>query len=409
MRAASIAYLIGSMDTGGAEGQVLELLRRLDRTRFEPRLILFESSTSARVAGLVEDLFSLEIPKEAIRSNSRRFSIALGAFLRLCRYLAHTRPDILHAHLPASCIFGLMAGRLCRIPVVMGSRRSLIGAYRGSDWTFSTADRMISRLGHFMVGNAHAVTRELVEIDGLAPDRTGTIYNGVDTERFHTQGSDFWRARHGWENGEVVFGMVANFFGYKRHLDFVSAAAILHRQYPQARFFMAGEDRGELSTVQTAIASNGLGTVVRAMPGTAHPEDLYASMDVLVSCSDSEGFSNVILEAMASGKPVIATAAGGNTEAVVDGSTGFLVPCRSPADLARAAECLLQDQPLRRRIGLSARQRAEDHFSVLTMVRSHEQLYTRLLQRSRQQTPRPESRPRYGLVEQKNETNAMKQ
>jgi glycosyltransferase involved in cell wall biosynthesis len=174
--------------------------------------------------------------------------------------------------------------------------------------------------------------------------------------------------------------MVANFFGYKRHVDFVEAAAILHSRFPHVRFIMAGQDRGELPAVSAAIARRGLSEFIQVAPSMSRPEDLYAAMDVMVCCSDSEGFANVILEAMASGKPVIATAAGGNVEAVVEGTTGFLVPCRSPLALAQAAERLLQDTALRQLMGRNARQRAEQQFSVVKMVRSHENLYARLLE-----------------------------
>src|SRR5258705_3141973 len=389
MKPANIPYRIGALDRGGAEGQVTELLRRLDRTRFRPRLILFEPGARERVAGLVEEVVSLDVPQEPANALWRRGFRAVKIFTRLCGHLLRNRPHILHAHLPASCILGLTAGRLCGIPVLIGSRRSLTSAYRAADWIYSVSDRLITHCSHFMVGNADAVSRELVEIDGLAVGKVGTIHNGVDTERFRPGRSPFWRAHYGWKDDEVVFGMVANFFGYKRHVDFVEAAAILHRRFPLARFVMVGQDRGALLAVRAAIAGSDLGDFIQIAPSTSRPEDLYAAIDVLVSCSDSEGFSNVILEAMASGKPVIATAAGGNGEAVVEGSTGFLVPCRSPSALAQAAERLLEDCALRQLMGRNARQRAEEHFSVMKMVRAHEQLYARLLEQRC-------SRPRLG-------------
>jgi glycosyltransferase involved in cell wall biosynthesis len=187
LRPARITFLIGSLATGGAEGQVFELLQRLDRTRFDPRLILFESSTSSRVSRIVDDVFSLDFSQEPCQARTTRRYRAVKAFLRLCGHLRRTRPDILHAHLPASCILGLTAGRLCRVPVVIGSRRSLVGVYRGVDWTYNLSDRAITHFGHFMVGNANAVTRELLEIDGLAVTKTATIHNGVDTERFRPE------------------------------------------------------------------------------------------------------------------------------------------------------------------------------------------------------------------------------
>jgi len=380
-RPVTIAYLIGSLETGGAEGQLMELLRRLDRTRFQPRLILLEAGIIPPICGLADEVCVLGVPIEPESARRARGSRALKAFLRLCRYLRRTRPDILHAHLPQSCILGLTAGILCQVPVVIGSRRSLSAVYRDGCWTRSLTDRLSTGFSHFMIGNAEAVTRELIDVDGLFAAKTATIYNGVDTDRFRPGRSESWRTRYGWNNGEVVFGMVANFFGYKRHVDLVEAAAILHRKYPTTRFVMAGQDRGEMPAVMAAIAGRDLCDVVQVVPGTSRPEDLYAALDVLVCCSDTEGFSNVILEGMATGKAVIATDVGGNIEAVADGITGFLVPRRSPSALAQAAERLVQDQELRQVMGRNGRQRVEAQFSVLKMVRAHERLYAQLLER----------------------------
>src|SRR5205085_10872711 len=125
--------------------------------------------------------------------------------------------------------------------------------------------------------------------------RTATIYNGVDTDRFRPERSEYWRAHYGWNKGQVVLGMLANFFGYKRHVDLVEAAALLHRKYPHTRFVMAGQNRGEMPAILSAIAGRGLCDVMQIVRSTSRPEDLYAALDVLVCCSDTEGFSNVIL------------------------------------------------------------------------------------------------------------------
>jgi glycosyltransferase involved in cell wall biosynthesis len=108
------------------------------------------------------------------------------------------------------------------------------------------------------------------------------------------------------------------------------------------------------------------------------PEKIFAALDVYVCASESEGFSNVILEAMACGKPVIATKVGGNPEAVDEGVTGFLVPYGSPQAIAEAAVQLLQDPAQRHSMGAMGRRRVEREFSLERMVRLHEELYLRL-------------------------------
>ena len=183
----------------------------------------------------------------------------------------------------------------------------------------------------------------------------------------------------GWGEEHVVFGMVANFRECKRHVDFVQAAAMVLQQFPDARFVMVGADYGLWDNVAQQISELGLEEQIRMVNSDPHPEKIFAAMDVYVCPSEREGFSNVVLEAMACGKPVIATNVGGNAEAVRDEETGLLVPCGSPRALADAAGKLIQNPGQRRMMGLLGRKRVEQNFSLDRMVRSHEQLYLQLL------------------------------
>ena len=114
-------------------------------------------------------------------------------------------------------------------------------------------------------------------------------------------------------------------------------------------------------------------------PEWATIEQVFAALDIYVCSSSSEGFSNVLLEAMACGKPIIATGAGGNPEAVIDGDTGFVVPVGSHQEIAAAAEILVHDPLRRREMGMRGRRRVEENFSLQKMTRATEQLYLSLL------------------------------
>jgi glycosyltransferase involved in cell wall biosynthesis len=375
-----ITYVLGSLRDGGTERQVLELVRHLDRDRFEPSLMLMEDANADQSRGLVERCFVLGIPQGG---NSRWFfrSTSLTkAVLRAREYMQDLGSDIVHAFLPGPCILGGLAARLARIPLIIGSRRSLPSFYRARRWTAGWADTAAFNLAHFNLGNCQAVTQEMIDIAGCPASRCGTVHNGVDLERFRPDVPSLLRQQLGWTQDEVVFGQVANLHSWKRHQDFVALAALLAPQHPQTRFIVAGADYGAKRSLLCQIAALGLGTTVRLLNGNPAPEEIFAALDVYVCTSQTEGFSNSILEAMACGKPVIATAVGGNPEAVQHGQSGFLVPVGDVPAFAERANALLADAQLRTAMGRNGRGRAEASFSIAAMVESHQELYGRLFQ-----------------------------
>jgi glycosyltransferase involved in cell wall biosynthesis len=378
MKRTRVAYVIGSLDFGGAEQQLLELLRHIDRERFWVSLVLFHSDTASRAAGLADEIFSLGIasrpgPKAVVRGSK-----AAGAMLRLAGYFRRIKPDIVQAILPASCILAAPAAKLAGVPVVIAARRSLVDCYR-TNKLFSILDRFATRSCDYAIGNSEAIRSELMEIDGLNPERVGLIYNGVDINRFRP-GDRGLRKHYGWAEENVVFGIVANFLPYKRHADFIQAAALIAESDAKARFLMAGEDRGVLGSLGRQIEAVGLQSRFTIIPGTTEPERLYPALDVYICTSQSEGLSNVLLEAGACGLPVIATRVGGNAEIIVDGYNGFLVPPAAPERIAAKALELGSDPELRALLGARARQRVISQFSIPAMVRAHEELYEKLLQ-----------------------------
>lgn len=377
---AKVSYVIGSLATGGAELQLLALLARLDRTRFEPSLTLFDSSTASRADGLVSEVFPLNIPStNNARPDWHRTALFVAAFGRLVRHYATLRPHIVHAILPAACVLAGPAAKTARVPVVIGSRRALPSQYRTQDRLPQKIERFSMHFTDWMLGNSAAVTHTIVNDDGYPANRAGTIHNGVDTERFRPSNSRDWRNTMGWRSDHVVFGTVANFFTYKRHGDVVVAASQLREIFPGARFVLVGQDRGTMTEVRRQIAEHKLEDVVTIVPGTSTPENVYAAIDVYVCPSATEGLSNVLLEAMAAGKPVIATEVGGNVELVRDGWNGFLVPVSAPEKIADAVRRFMTSTELVGIFGSHSRGLVEQEFSVERMVEQYQQLYTAML------------------------------
>jgi glycosyltransferase involved in cell wall biosynthesis len=381
-----VTYVVGSLRDGGTERQVLELIRHLDRSQFEPSLVTMEDANLDRADGLVKSRYTMGIP-EAGNSNwfGRSLSLA-GAVRRASGFFRESRAEIVHAFLPGPSIIGTAAGRLARVPLIIASRRSLASQYRTSSRVAGWADTAAFRLAHFNLGNSLAVSREMVDIGGCPAQKCGTIHNGVDVERFRPNLSSFLRQQMGWSQQEVVFGMVANFRPCKGHRDFVQAAALIAQRHPEARFLMAGADSGEKASIVKQVDNLHLSSRVRVLDSDPSPEKIFAALDIYLCTSHAEGFSNVLLEAMACGKPVIATDVGGNREALHHGESGFLVPAGDPQKLAEVAEQLLLDKALRRTIAMNGRGRVECKFSLQTMVRAHENLYQHLLQKHPQAT-----------------------
>jgi glycosyltransferase involved in cell wall biosynthesis len=378
-RRVEVIYILGSLSAAGTERQALALMSQLDRERFSISLILFQEDGVDKIPKDIDLLSVLGIPQESSKWRSGVLPWAT-AMAKVHSIFVAKRPDIVHAFLPGPSIWGVVPARLARVPVFIGSRRSLPSQYRGGRWAASWADMAAFKLAHFNLGNSDAVTREMIEQAGCPPGKCGTIHNGVDLHRFHPNGPSLIREQMGWTHDEVVFGQVANFWPYKRHQDFVEMAAMLAQQHPEARFILAGADYGAKASILRQIDACGLGAKIKVLNGRPSPEEIFAALDVYICTSETEGFSNVILEAMACAKPVIATHVGGNPEAVRHEQSGFLVPVGDVPALSQRAETLMANARLRKTMGMNGRRLAETEFSLAAMVRAYQDVYCDLLE-----------------------------
>ena len=377
-RKVKLTYILGSLRDAGTERHALELLTHMDREWFSISLILLNRDGVEKVPADVDLCPALRIPQES--SKWLRSALPWAKAMRkIHAQFAARRPDIVHAFLPGPSLLGVIPARLSEVPVFIGSRHSLVADYRRGRPLAVLADTLALRLAHLNLGNSSAVSEELISLGKCPPNKSHTICNGVDTLRFHPGSSRAWRTGQGWDDTHVVFGMVANFHVYKRHIDFVKAAALILKHGPQARFLMVGADYGQKEIITSEVARLGLSSKIRLWDSDPRPEKIFSAMDVLVCPSATEGSPNVVLEAMACGKPVIATNVGGNPELVQEGETGFLVPRGSPQSIADAADKLLLAPERRIAMGNRGRLRVEQQFSLERMVRSHERLYLRLL------------------------------
>ncbi len=302
-----------------------------------------------------------------------RTEMDLGAAWRLSRVLKQMKPDIVHAHDPHGVAMAAMALSMSTQPVkppLVASRR-VDFRMRGntlSRWKYRQVDCFIC---------ASDAIRNMVLADGVAPERAVTVHEGVDLERIHAAPpaklhEEFWLP-----HDAPVVGNVAALVPHKGQRHLIDAAALVVRQVPDARFVIAGE--GELRpALERTIKDHALEKHVVLAGFRPDVLSLHKAFDMFVMSSVTEGLGTSVLDAMACGKPVVATTAGGIPEVVVDEETGVLVPPRDHHALAHAIVRLLNDADLRRRMGHAGLVRVRRKFSAERMVQQTLKVYTRV-------------------------------
>jgi L-malate glycosyltransferase len=358
---------------GGTERQVVNLVHSLDPARFGVHLACFR-----RLGPLLEEIDTrtmafTDYPIETLPSLR-----TLRQQGRLARYVRAHGVRIVHSFGFYANVFAIPAARLGGARVVVASIRD-IGDHL--TWLQGLLQRWACRAADHVLVNAMAVKTLLVQ-QGYDGSRISVITNGIDVSRFRRPGeAKGVRAGLGVPASAPVVAVMARLNRLKGIEYFLDAALLVAKRFDDVRFLIVGDSvsqayRAELEARARAL---GLGERVVFTGFRSDVPDLLSLVSVSVLPSLSEGLSNVVLEAMAAGVPVVATSVGGTPEIVDDGVTGLLVPPRDAEALAHAISSLLADPARRLAIGEAGRRRVEERFSLEAMVRATEQLYERLL------------------------------
>ena len=177
------------------------------------------------------------------------------------------------------------------------------------------------------------------------------------------------------DHNKKIIITVANLIPYKGHIDLLKAATLVIEQLPDSLFLLVGEDRGIRNNLVKLAQKLGIVNHIIFLDRRDDISELMAASDISVLPSHEEGFSNVVLESMAAGLPVVATRVGGNPEAIIDGETGWLVPPKLPEKLGMKIVDLLNDPAKAKNWGQTGRRRVEQFFSDKRMVAEHIKLY----------------------------------
>jgi glycosyltransferase involved in cell wall biosynthesis len=355
-RPVPIAFVLTSFDPGGTERQMIELLRRLDRQRWEVHLVCFRQ-TGAWFERAAEAAASVTIfPVTSFHDLTALHE--LGRFARWCR---ERRISVVHTGQLYSNIFGLTGAWLAGVPVRIGNRRNI---NPNQSFLHLAAQRVAYGFAHKIVANSTAAAARLRR--ERVPDRKiATIANGLDIDGFPA-------APRRTPPRRVV--VVANLRPEKGHDVLIHAASAVLARVPDATFNVVGGgpllDRLRELTRQCGVD--------RAFTFAGHQQDVSARLaenDIFVLPSRSEAMPNALLEAMAAGLPVIASAVGGIGEIVEDGRTGLLVPADNPAALADGIHRLMTTAELSATLGDAACRQIRGRYSFDRMVEAFEAIY----------------------------------
>jgi glycosyltransferase involved in cell wall biosynthesis len=360
-----VLQLIPTLDRSGAEKQMVLLAKGLPRDRFQ-----VEVAALSRLGPLESELRDAGIPVTAI---GKRFKFDPIALITLARFLRTRKFDVMQTWIFAANTYGRVASRLSHVPVVVVAEMA-VDLWKGR--FDRSIDRILSTWCDRLVGNSHAVV-EFYEQLGVPRDHLAMIYSGTDDLEPAQIDPRAVRAELGLGADAPLIIFAGRLAEQKRLDDLLKALDILQSVEPDVRTIITGDGplREHLEEMSRAFHLD------ERVKFLGHRDDvprLMTAADLTVLPSAYEGLPNVILEAMRLRKPVVATAAPGTTEVVVDGETGLLVPIGNPPLLCRAIRDVIRDTTLARRLGEAGRARVEAHFRASTMIARFAELYERL-------------------------------
>ena len=375
-----LAELAGSSAYGGGERYLELLFDRLDRARYRALLICPEPGP-----------FVGRMKERGVETHLVCLAPLFNplALWRLTRLLVRERVTILQTHGARANFYGRIAGRLAGVPVIISTVHNSLKDYEVRSlrrWLYAFLLRLTLPLVHRIICVSEANRRDLIEECPAAAAKTHTVYNGMDPSAFPSQPDcQIVRQEFGLTQGPVLV-TVARLTEQKGHRYLLQALPHLLETWPQLCCVFVGE--GELQDALKRMAIDlGVERACRFVGVREDIADILAAADLFVLPSLSEGFPFVLLEALAMGRPVVASRVNGVPELIEDHKTGLLVPPRDPQALARAIRDMLSDQTAASKMGAAGRAVVQERLTVDRMVANTTAIFDAAMQDAGVQSP----------------------
>lgn len=357
-------HIVHGLRAGGMEYGVLKLSAGMCQDRFDMSVC---STVPSQLAA------SQVSPGVRVFELNRRPGLDLKCIRDLSRLMRRESPLIVHTHGWGTLVEGFVAARWAGVPCVVHGEHGTL-----QDRPYQRViQRWVWPRTTELVSVSSKLAERMADVVGVSPSRIAVLRNGVDLDRFARVGRSQARGHLGVQATDFVIGTVGRLSEVKDHATLVEAAWRLKEAGVPATTVIVGEGPCR-EALEAEVARRGLGGSVWLLGHVSEVEALLPGFDVFVLSSRSEGLPNSVLEAMASGVPVVSTRVGGVEELVVEDVTGVLVEAGSAPALASALERLARDADARCDMGRAGRERAAREFALPVAVSRYEALYTRV-------------------------------
>jgi len=386
MRKFKVLHLLNNLDVGGVQENTFFTVAHLDRQRYD--VALASSYRRGRVgnqllqdAQQTPDLKLIDVPHLTREPHPLNDIIALGELYRLMR---RERFDIVHTHTSKAGVLGRVAAKLAGVPIILHTAHgwSFQDLLCPPFWRpiFRFLEWIPARLSDKLLTVTRDTMRVAVQAGLGPPEQFVVVYPGMHLSDFFNATVDKARKRRelGLPATGPLVGTVMIMVHRKRPADIVRAAPRILQAVPDAHFLLVGDGEA-MPEVRRTVQELGLHEKVTLTGIRRDVPEIMGLLDVFVHPAWLEVLPRTVIQAMATGTPVVATEVGAIGEAVISGENGFLVPPKRPELLAGAILRLLQDQELAKRMGQTARQSVSSAFEVQTMVDEIEAVYEDLI------------------------------
>lgn len=367
----NVLYVIGTLQLGGAENQVVTMAPALCNDRYTIHVCCLGHE------GVQADaLRGRGIQVVALNMRLRYWPIAVYRLFRLIKQL---NAQIVHTHLYDAGIWGRLVGKLAGVPVIVTTEH---GMTLWKKRRHLLLEHFFNRFTDKMIAVSEDIRQRRIHDEGVSPEKIITIPNAVDIKRFSRIDSrEQVRKELGIDTSCLVIGTVARLVVAKRLDYLLEAASVVCDAVPQARFLIIGDGPLRDDLERKALQLDLPPQYVRFLGSRQDIPELLSALDIFALSSEREGLPVSLLEAMAASRPVVATQVGGIPQVIQDGYNGVLIPPHDPAALAKAIRKLIEDNTQRKSLEKQGYRTVETRFSVEVVSRQIIALYSSLLEK----------------------------
>ena len=372
----NILYIIDYLASpGGTERHLSYLTRHLDHSRFRCFVVPFYFEPTPMSDAMIAAGTRIEYIRVARYYVPRAFLQAI----RLARFIRANNIDIVQTFHYKADVYGAVVARLAGVKHIVASKRDAAD-YKGPFRFF--LHKLVRPLTERYIAVSDVVAEVIKLKEGVDANKMITIHNGVDTAHYQVPSAQekiAAKERIGFSAENFVIGMSAWFRPEKDHQLLLDCFLELHQRYPALRLLLIGGGP-LLETFKTKMAPHIAAGIIHFSGPVTDVAPLLHALDVACLVPHiNEGFSNSVLEKMATGLPLIVTDIGGNKEAIAHGENGFVIAARDAEKLRAHLTDLYLNPELRQRMGAASRERVLQCFSLKQMLNRHESLYREML------------------------------